>query len=134
MDIWHHVFITDIRERDVSYSRKDFIIINKTYGYILNLVVSVDDDGLFTIMEQLPETKNQLKKWYSHFVNKGWKIISAVYMERCEIIEELQKKWGKPLMDFMFFGNEDFSQKLGQMHKTLGKVGKRFDWLNVLLR
>ena len=117
----------DIRERDVTYSRKDFIIINKTYGYILNLVVSVDDSGLFTIIKQLPETKYQLKKWYSNFVNKGWKIISAVYIERCEIIEELQKKWGKSLMDFMFFGTEDFSQKLSQVHKELGKVGKRFD-------
>ena len=96
--------------------------------------MSVDDAGLFTTMEQLPETKQQLKKWYSHFVSKGWKIISAVYVEKCEIIEELEKKLGKPLTDYMFFGKEDFSQKLGQMHKKLGKVRKRFDWLNVLLK
>lgn len=132
MNLLHHLI--DIRERDVSYSRKDFIIINKTYGYILHLVVSVDDAGLFTTMEQLPETKNQLKKWYSNFVSKGWKIISAVYIERCEIVEELQNKWGNPLMEFVFFGSEDFTKKLQQMHKKLGKVGKRFDWLNVLLK
>ena len=96
--------------------------------------MSVDDSGLFTIMEQLPETKYQLKKWYSAFVNEGWKIISAVYCEKSEIIDELKKKLGQPLMDYIFFGKEDFSRKLVQMHKKLGKVRKRFDWFYVVLK
>ena len=93
----------------------------------MDIVVSDDDESLFISMEKLPKTKNQLRNWYSTFVKKGWKIISTAYCEKSEITEELHEKLGMPIGDYLFLGIEDFLTKLEKMHKSLGKVKKRFD-------
>ena len=75
----------DLLKPGIPHSRKDFIVLNKKYCYILNILVVVDEDGLSTITERFQETKKLLEKWYGSYL-KEITYISAVYCERSELM------------------------------------------------
>ena len=111
-------------QKDVAHWEKDFLIINKTYGYIMNIEAksSLNGKSLNEAKTQLENTKKILEKWFGADLRKGWKFISAIYCER----EDKTNKNCKSKMDFIFTGTEDLKEKLDKIHDSL-RDENRFD-------
>ena len=110
--------------KDVAHWEKDFLIINKTYGYLMNIEAksSLNGNSLKKAKEQLENTKKILEKWFGADLNDGWKFISAIY---CERIDKTNKNC-KNKMDFIFTGTEDLIEKIDKIHECL-QDENRFD-------
>ena len=117
-------------EQDVAHWEKDFIIINKTYGYILNIEAksSLNGKSLKDAKKQLENTKRIIEKWFGADLDPGWVFISAVYCER----NDKTNKNCKNKMDFIFTGPEDLVEKIDKIHETL-KNETRLDCLHQLI-
>jgi hypothetical protein len=111
--------------KDVAHWEKDFLIINKTYGYLMNIEAksSLNGNSLKKAKEQLENTKKILEKWFGADLKEGWKFISAVY---CERNDKTNKNCKNADMDFIFTGTEDLIEKIDKIHEGL-KDDTRFD-------
>ena len=105
-------------QREITHGEKDFIIINFTYGYILNIEVkkSLDAKSLKDAKRQLEETKNLFTKWFGADVSASWQFISAIYCERDDKTNKTCKDCD---MNFIFTGSEDLVDKLEKIHRRL---------------
>jgi hypothetical protein len=110
--------------KDISHWEKDFLIINKTYGYIMNIEAksSLIGKTLNEAKAQLENTRMILEKWFGADLKEGWKFISAIYCER----NDKTNKNCKEKMDFIFTGTEDLKEKIGKIHESL-QDESRFD-------
>ena len=105
---------------EVPHWEKDFIIINLTHGYILNIEVKSTPDfkTLDSLKVQLENTKRLFEQWFAADLNPGWKFFSAVYCENAN-----NKKGKKNKLcdnydkDFVFTSSEDFITKLEKIHR-----------------
>ena len=111
--------------KDVAHWEKDFLIINVTYGYILNIEAksSLNGKSVAKAKEQLENTKRILEKWFGADLSEGWKFISAIY---CERKDKTNKNCRNADMDFIFTGTEDLKEKIDKIHKGL-QHESRFD-------
>ena len=111
--------------KDVAHWEKDFLIINKTYGYLMNIEAksSLNGKSLKKAKDQLENTKKILEKWFGADLKDGWKFISAIY---CERKDKTNKNCRKADMDFIFTGTDDLIEKIDKIHKRL-KDETRFD-------
>ena len=109
----------------ISHWEKDFIIINLTYGYVMNIEAktTLNAKSLKNVKEQLEGTKKLLEKWFGADLNPGWVFISAVY---CERDDKTNKYCDKCDMNFIFKGSDDLIEKLEKIHLSL-KNDDRFD-------
>ena len=123
----------DPYKEEEPHSRKDFVILNKTYGHILNIAVerTLNTETLEKLSKDLKETKEVLEKWYGANLNKHWKVISIICCEKSFITGLLQQELGSLLMDYIFIGRNEFPKKLEKLHKEIPKIRHkhRFDWL-----
>ena len=110
---------------DIKHWEKDFLIVNKTHGYIMNIEAksSLNAKSLNEAKSQLENTKKILEKWFGADLRKGWKFISAIY---CERNDKTNKNCKNADMDFIFTGTEDLIEKIGKIHEGL-KDETRFD-------
>ena len=105
---------------EVPHWEKDFIIINLTHGYILNIEVKSTPDfkTLDSLKVQLENTKRMFEQWFAADLNPEWKFFSAVYCENAT-----NKKGKKNRLcdnydkDFVFTSSEDFITKLEKIHR-----------------
>jgi hypothetical protein len=111
---------------DVDHWEKDFLIINATYGYILNIEAksSLNGKSLHEAKRQLENTKRIIEKWFGADLTECWKFISAIYCER----DDKTNKNCKNKQDFIFTGTEDLITKINKIHEFL-RHDCRFDWL-----
>ena len=111
--------------KDVAHWEKDFLIINKTYGYLMNIEAksSLNGKSLKKAKDQLENTKHILEKWFGADLKEGWKFISAIY---CERNDKTNKNCKNADMDFIFTGAKDLIEKIGKIHEGL-KDETRFD-------
>ena len=111
--------------KDIAHWEKDFLIINVTYGYILNIEAksSLNGKSLTKAKEQLENTKRILEKWFGADLTEGWKFISAIY---CERNDKTNKNCRNADMDFIFTGTEDLKGKIDKIHEGL-QDERRFD-------
>ena len=111
-------------QKDVAHWEKDFLIINVTYGYIMNIEAksSLNGKSLNEAKAQLENTKKILEKWFGADLRKGWKFISAIYCER----DDKTNRNCKSKMDFIFTGTEDLTKKIDKIHESL-RDESRFD-------
>ena len=115
--------------KDISHWEKDFLIVNKTYGYIMNIEAksSLNVNSLNSAKEQLENTKTILEKWFGADLKEGWKFISAIYCERDDKTNWYKKKCKEKLNDdFIFTGTEDLKKKIDKIHESL-QDESRFD-------
>ena len=115
--------------KDISHWEKDFLIVNKTYGYIMNIEAksSLNVASLNSAKEQLENTKKTLEKWFGADLKEGWKFISAIYCERDDKTNWYKKKCKDKLKnDFIFTGTEDLKKKVDKIHESL-QDESRFD-------
>ena len=105
------------KSEDVGHWEKDFLIINVTYGYIMNIEAksSLNIKSLNEAKTQLLNTRKILEKWFGADLSKGWKFISAIYCER----NDKTNKNCKSKMDFIFTGTEDLKEKIDKIHESL---------------
>ena len=103
--------------KDVAHWEKDFLIINKTHGYLMNIEAksSLNGKSLKKAKDQLENTKKILEKWFGADLNEGWKFISVIYCER----NDKTNKNCKSKMDFIFTGTEDLKEKIEKIHESL---------------
>ena len=116
--VLHGYEIMDLRmkkeQKDYGKREKDFLIVNLTLGYIMNIEAksSLNKKTLKDVKEQLENTRKLLEEWFGADLNPGWQFISGVYCEKesddshCEI-------------DFVFTSSEDLSTKLEKIHENL---------------
>ena len=111
--------------KDVAHWEKDFLIINKTYGYLMNIEAksSLNGKSLKKAKDQLENTKHILEKWFGADLKEGWKFISAIY---CERNDKTNKNCKNADMEFIFTGTKDLIEKIGKIHEGL-KDETRFD-------
>ena len=103
---------------EVPHWEKDFIIVNLTHGYVLNIEVkrTPDSKTLGGLKVQLENTKRLFEQWFAADLNPGWKFFSAVYCENAT-----NKKGKKNRLcdnydkDFVFTSSEDLITKLGKI-------------------
>ena len=71
-------------KKEIPHGEKDFIIVNFTVGYIMNIEVksSLNGKSLKDAKRQLEETKKLFEKWFGADLNSNWVFISAIYCER----------------------------------------------------
>ena len=107
-------------QREITHGEKDFIIINSTYGYIMNIEAksSLNAKSLNEAKRQLEETKKLFEKWFGADISTSWQFISAIY---CEREDKTNKNCKKCDMDFIFTGSEDLVDKLEKIHRRLQK-------------
>ena len=111
--------------KEIPHGEKDFIIINLTYGYIMNIEAksSLNAKSLKEVKRQLEETKKWFEKWFGADLTAGWKFISGVY---CERNDKTNKNCRNCDMDFIFTGSEDLTNKIEKIHGMLPN-SDRFD-------
>ena len=123
----------DPREEDKPHIRTDFIIINKTYGYVFNIAVerTLNEVSLRLIDTNLRKTKRLLEKWFGAYIVKHWHFISAIFCNESDIIEQLSEELKDGLKDYIFLGRDEFLQKLKKLHENMKKIvpEARFHWL-----
>ena len=123
----------DPREEDKPHIRTDFIIINKTYGYVFNIAVerTLNEVSLRLIDTNLRKTKRLLEKWFGAYIVKHWHFISAIFCNESDIIEQLSEELKDELKDYIFLGRDEFPQKLKKLHENMKKIvpEARFHWL-----
>ena len=112
--VLHGYEIADLEElakhKDIRHWEKDFLILNKTYGYVMNIEAksSLNVASLNSAKEQLENTKKILEEWFGADLKEGWKFISAIYCERDDKTNWYKKKCKDKLNnDFIFTGTED---------------------------
>ena len=105
---------------DVKHWEKDFLIVNKTYGYIMNIEAksSLNVASLNSAKKQLENTRKMLEEWFGADLKEGWKIISAIYCER----DDKSNKNCKEKMDFIFTGPEDLKEKIDKIPESLREL------------
>ena len=105
-------------KKPISHWEKDFIVINVTYGYILNIEAkkTLDRKSMKKAQEQLENTKRILEKWFGANLEPGWVFISAIYCEKGDLYNRCCKNCD---MNFVFSGTEDLVMKIEKIHKDL---------------
>ena len=95
---------------------KDFIIVNKTFGYIMNIEVksSPNKNAVNSVREQLIHTKNLLTDWFggTHLLEK-FKHISVFFTG------EAYQQENNVNNKFWMFGKEQFTTKMNEIHSEL---------------
>jgi hypothetical protein len=123
----------DARKKEEPHKRKDFVILNKTYGHILNIAVdrNLNPESLERLIEDLEQSKDVLEKWYGANLDKDWKIISVIYCEKSVITDLLKQELGSLIMDYIFIGRDNFPMQLEKLYQDMDKIvyELRFDWL-----
>ena len=126
MDTKHSPF-----KKEEPHTRKHFIILNKTYGYIFNIAMegTLNIETLNNLTKDLKETKTLLELWYGANLNEHWKIISSICCEKSAISDLLQEVLGSSIMDFIFFSKDNFPMQLEKLHENMEKIvyDLRFD-------
>ena len=100
----------------IKHWEKDFIVINATYGYVLNIEAkqTLNGKSMKLAKEQIEGTKRLLEKWFGADLVAGWVFIGAVYCER-----DLSNCCQSCDMNYVFGGPEDMVEKLDRLHNTL---------------
>ena len=97
--------------QQIQKKEKDFIIINKTLGYILAIEAktTLDPKSIKKSRIQLENTKSLLEKWFGADLKHSWHFFSAIY---CEKGDKYSKLCGKCNWDYIFTGSKDLLAKL----------------------
>ena len=112
-------------ETQEPHKRKDFVILNKTYGHILNIAVEryLTPESLQKLTEDLRQTKDVLEKWYGANLNENWKVISIICCEKSEITADLlNNELGPTIMDYIFIGRDNIPNKLKELSTLPYKI------------
>ena len=106
------------QKKPIPHWEKDFIIINLTYGYVLNIEAkqTLNQKSMESAKKQLENTKKIIEKWFGADLKPGWVFISAVYCEKGDVWNNCCKDCD---MDFVFSGTEDLVMKIEKIHKGL---------------
>ena len=116
------LFASENNKKVIQHWENDVIVVNLTYGYILNIEAksSLNGKSLLKAKEQLENTRKILEKWFGADLKPGWRFISAIYCER----DDKTNKNCKEKMDFIFTSEEDLIVKLENIHKECQKSFK----------
>ena len=100
----------------IQHWEKDFIVINATYGYVLNIEAkkTLNGKSMKLAKEQIEGTKRLLEEWFGADLVAGWVFIGAVYCER-----DLNNCCQSCDMNYVFGGPEDMVEKLERLHNNL---------------
>ena len=115
----HEILDLDAPEnpkKPISHWEKDFIIINVTYGYVLNIEAkqTLNRKSMESAKKQLENTKQIIEKWFGADLKPGWVFISAVYCEKGDVWNNCCKDCD---MNFVFSGTEDLVMKIEKINK-----------------
>ena len=105
-------------KKPISHWEKDFIIINVTYGYVLNIEAkqTLNGKSMESAKKQLENTKRIIEKWFGADLKQGWVFISAVYCEKGDVWNNCCEDCD---MNFVFSGTEDLVMKIEKINKDL---------------
>ena len=121
----------DPRKKEEPHKRKDFVILNKTYGHILNIAVdrNLDAETLKRLIEDLEHSKETLEKWYGGNLDEHWQIISVIYCEKSDITHLLKQKLDSEILNYIFVGRKNFPLELKKLYTRLERIqyAPRFD-------
>ena len=105
---------------NIANSEKDFILINATYGYIMNIEAkaTLDNKAIKDVKNQLEGTKKLFEKWFGADIVSNWKFYSAIYCQKPPS-KKIKSKYLCPNvdMDFIFTSCDDLVSKLQKIHE-----------------
>ena len=103
-------------KKPIPHWEKDFIIINVTYGYVLNIEAkqTLNKKSMKSAKKQLENTKQIIEKWFGADLKPGWVFISAVYCEKGDVWNNCCEDCD---MNFVFSGTEDLVMKIEKINK-----------------
>ena len=108
-------FMGATHQEEIEYQEKDFLVVNMTHRYILNLEVkaTLTKNSLTSAKKQLNGCKGLIDEWLGANLSKenGWKFISMIYFDDKDPRYNLGL-FCASCRPFLIIGNEDnFEQK-----------------------
>ena len=110
---------------DTSVKEKDFIILNLSKGYVMNLEVKVDSKKFKSAKPQLYDGKNRLDEIFSEIgLSSGWKFIGVFYAQTGEKLFDCPKD---KCSTYAIIGEDQIEEKLKQIEKHIAIENKTWE-------
>ena len=99
-----------------NYREKDFVILNLTKGYVMDIEVKVSENHFESAKDQLMDSKVRIQAIFDSIENMSsqWKFIGVCYIEN-----------GLLNKDFVINGSDDISERLARIE---GKINHFTPW------
>ena len=108
-----------------SVNEKDFIILNLSKGYVMNLEVKVDSKKFKSAKPQLYDGKNRLDEIFSEIgVPSAWKFIGVFYAQTGEKLFDCPKD---KCSTYAIIGEDQIEEKLKQIEKDIAFSNKTWE-------
>ena len=99
---------------NTSVTEKDFIILNLSKGYVMNLEVKYNSKKFKSAQKQLYDGKDRLSEIFSEV--SGWKFIGVFYAQTGEKMFDCPKK---KCSTYAIIGEDEIEEKLKQIEKYI---------------
>ena len=107
---------------NTSVAEKDFIILNLSKGYVMNLEVKHNSKKFKSAKKQLNDGKNRLSEIFSEV--SGWKFIGVFYAQTGEKLFDCPKD---KCSAYAIIGEEQIEEKLKQIEKDIDIENKTWE-------